>query len=460
MENKYFYSNTKKCFAIEPKDNIKRQNKWEYLKENGFFDADDSSTEIDGRLNHEMVQNALANTLQVTFEVTESCNLDCVYCGYGELYNRKSNLRSSRDLPLEYAVNLIDYLYDLWNSDKNKSFGKKVSFGFYGGEPLLKADFIKKVVLYVDAKKSKRITPRFSMTTNALLLKKHINFLIEYDFHILISLDGNKENNSYRIYKNKEEAFDEIISNIDFVYKNHPDFFKKNIRFNSVLHNRNSVSDAFKFIYNRYNVKPTISELSTSGVEVTKEEEFWSKYSNAFESLNQSEDYRFIREKLFINSPDISATAKFLLSYSNNIYKKYIDFFEIFDNVKYLPTGTCIPFSRKVFLTARGTVMQCERVSDKIPFGHVNEKGVVIDSDLIIKMTNDIYDKLRKYCSNCGRVKNCSQCIFKLNLNADKLNCPGFIPSAKINQIFNTYLSLLNKDQGLYKEIIKDVNYE
>lgn len=29
------------------------------------------------------------NTPQITFEITECCNLRCLYCGYGKLYTDK-----------------------------------------------------------------------------------------------------------------------------------------------------------------------------------------------------------------------------------------------------------------------------------------------------------------------------------------------------------------------------------
>ena len=33
------------------------------------------------------ILHQLVNLEQLTFEVTDSCNLKCKYCGYGELYN-------------------------------------------------------------------------------------------------------------------------------------------------------------------------------------------------------------------------------------------------------------------------------------------------------------------------------------------------------------------------------------
>ncbi|MBR8704862.1 hypothetical protein IX307_001502 [Bacteroides pyogenes] len=34
-------------------------------------------------LKPEDIKFALANTPQITFEITDACNLDCLYCNYG-----------------------------------------------------------------------------------------------------------------------------------------------------------------------------------------------------------------------------------------------------------------------------------------------------------------------------------------------------------------------------------------
>lgn len=41
----------------------------------------------------------------------------------------------------------------------------------------------------------------YLMTTNATLIHKHIDFLVDNKFNIMISLDGNEGNDSYRIIK-------------------------------------------------------------------------------------------------------------------------------------------------------------------------------------------------------------------------------------------------------------------
>lgn len=461
ISEEFFYDNEIKYFVLQPQNELNRNKKEDYLKSVGFFKQQDIKKKLSGRFNEDHIKGALANALQVVFEVTENCNLDCKYCGYGELYSGKNSKREKNNLPLAYAINFLNFINEFLNQNLNKSLNKSIAISFYGGEPLLNMEFIKSVVNYVNKIKNDNFNPRFSMTTNALLLKKNIAFLAENNFRILVSLDGDKYNNSYRVYPNGKEAFDEITKNVDFVYHNYPDFFRNNVDFNSVIHNRNSVSEAFSYINGRYNKNTKLSELNTSGINEDKKDEFWKKYKNINEDLNQSEDYRFIRDKLFVDTPAIGQVSKFIHTYTNNVYQKYIDFFEVSANSSYLPTGTCIPFSRKIFITSKGKILPCERISDEFStMGQISESEVVIDYERIINYMNSIYDKLwDNNCNHCFYADKCMQCIFNLDLSKDKPICLGYKHEGKSTQIISKYLSTLKTERKFYKKLLKEVFY-
>ncbi len=38
------------------------------------------------RISHKDIEYNLINLKQITFEITDDCNLVCKYCGYGDLY--------------------------------------------------------------------------------------------------------------------------------------------------------------------------------------------------------------------------------------------------------------------------------------------------------------------------------------------------------------------------------------
>jgi len=70
---------------------------------------------MDAFLTPEHIKYQLSNLRQITFEITDACNLKCKYCSYGEFYNDYDK-RENIDLPIEKAYAILDYLADFWQS--------------------------------------------------------------------------------------------------------------------------------------------------------------------------------------------------------------------------------------------------------------------------------------------------------------------------------------------------------
>jgi uncharacterized protein len=185
QNNDYCYSKKHKCFTL------KNVNKLDCFNEDE--DLADIEQKYSGIFTGNRIKYEFANTSQLLFETTNACNLKCEYCAYGELYNNYGT-RERDFLTFPKAKNLIDFYINL--SSLLKSHNKKLSIGFYGGEPLLNFKLIQEVIDYVD-----NIIPdcKFSMTTNGTLLNKYIDYIVEKKFNLLISLDGNFKNNSFRV---------------------------------------------------------------------------------------------------------------------------------------------------------------------------------------------------------------------------------------------------------------------
>lgn len=79
--------------------------------------------------------------------------------------------------------------------------------------------------------------------------------------------------------------------------------------------------------------------------------------------------------------------------------------------IKKLPTKTCIPFSRKVFVTTSGKLFPCERIGNEFDFGTVSNGLVTIKFSAIVEAYNRLYDKYMDLCSVCMIKKFCSVCI-------------------------------------------------
>ena len=276
--------------------------KIQFLKQNNLQRSDNKDMFVD--LQPEEIESQLANLQQVVFEVTDSCNLKCKYCGYGEFYE-DYDARQNNFLNFSRARLLLDYLIQKWNSSLNTSHGANLYISFYGGEPLMNMKFIREVVSYMEKAPLKHNQCNFSMTTNATLLDKYLPYLVEHNIRLLISLDGDKEGHSYRVSHNGDNSFNKVYENIKLIQKNYPDYFNTQVNFNSVLHNRNSVDGVYHFIKKEFDKVPAITELNNTGIKPEKHDEFFAAYQNLTESLYQSEDYSRIKKDMFFKIGEV-----------------------------------------------------------------------------------------------------------------------------------------------------------
>ena len=405
------------------------------------------------------IRYALANLPLLTFEVTDACNLKCKYCGYGEFYNDYDE-RKDQNLPFEYARQLLDYLADYWNSNRNISSDRNVYIGFYGGEPLLNMTFVKKVVDYVEKMPVHHRHLSFAMTTNAILLDKHMDFLAEKQFNLLISLDGNAFNDGYRVDKAGNPSFDRVVRNVNLLRERHPDYFRQRVNFNSVLHNRNSVQDIHDFFKREYDKIPSIGELNNMGIREDKRELFNMTYRNQVESLMQSEHYEEIDKERFISSPTYQSVCTFLHQYCDFVYRDYNELLYGKTKESGWITGTCMPFGKKMFVTVNGKILPCERIGQQFALGTVNENGVALDFDEIAKKYNQYFAKLESQCDGCFNRKSCVQCIFNLEDLDNNPICNGCMNHSDFESYKAQNMAFITANPEAYYRLMEEVIVE
>jgi MoaA/NifB/PqqE/SkfB family radical SAM enzyme len=113
---------------------------------------------------------------------TYECQLRCAYCNVA---------RGSRRMDEETARRGADLLLS--------SRAGRLLLNFFGGEPLLAWDLVKKTALYARARREGRPL-RINLTTNGLLLDdEKIAFLKTVDGYVHLSLDGTAEANASRL---------------------------------------------------------------------------------------------------------------------------------------------------------------------------------------------------------------------------------------------------------------------
>jgi uncharacterized protein len=441
--------------------------KYMLLRDNGFFSLPDTGHPVNGRLNPGHIKASLANTRQLTLEVVDFCNLECAYCVYGKFYN-KYHHRGKKKLSIGAAKTVLNYLLDLLNSPLNQSHHQVFYIGFYGGEPLLNFSFIREMAAYVSQLKTLHNRFCFNITTNGILLEKYMDFLVENEFDLLISLDGNEYNNSYRVFKDGTPAYPEILKNINALKTKYPRYFKEKVNFNAVIHNRNSVSDIHHYFKSQFNKVPTISELNPGGIDANMREEFRKTYANINTSLSQVEDYSMVEKDMFINLPNTRSLNSFLRLCSGFVFNDYNELKASVNKTKKdnppkkslrIPTGTCVPFSRKVFITAKGKILPCERIGHQYSLGAADEKNVDLDFEKIAGTYNTYFDRLKKQCGSCGNSEGCSQCLFFLDMNKPHPQCSGFLNDDEFSRLLSARISYLEKTPETYLKIMKEVKF-
>lgn len=427
------------------------QRKYVYMKKYIFQESQPIETEFNRYTPNDIIQN-LANSSQLVFEITTKCNMKCAYCAYGECYD---NLEySPNDTPtFAKAKNIIDYLFNIWNSKNYVSFNKRQNIGFYGGEAFLNIKLIEDIIYYVDSKAAEsNIIFKYSMTTNAILLDKYMDFLVKHDFNLLISLDGNEFNNGYRVLKNNLSSYNIVLNNINKLRKKYPKYFERNVSFNSVLHNKNSVNEIYSFFKQQFNKKPSIGELTSSEIDKNKMDKFNRMYKSMSKDMDVSNN-----EVYFENSPIIRNIFSFLYHYSGDIYKDYYHFLLKHPQKEILmQTGTCPPFTKKIYISCDGKILPCEKVSHKYALGEVTDKCVNINPGLIAKKYNQIFEILNHQCNRCHGKMFCGKCFFFIDkIDSNHPKCNAYMDLKNFYYTFGRLLGILEHTPSIYNNILK-----
>jgi len=150
--------------------------------------------------------------------VTKECNFACKYCMSNHLLDLSKNFGSNSNMRFDIAKKSIDFYVDILKK-KNQ---KKLSIYFNGGEPLLRFNFIKKVINYCTEHYSNKFEIKYSISTNGSLLTDEIArfFKVNNVDIITMSLDGPKSTNDLiRLYRSGKSAYNDIIKAIKTIQK-------------------------------------------------------------------------------------------------------------------------------------------------------------------------------------------------------------------------------------------------
>ena len=370
-------------------DNFKNKNKINEIKNKyGIETTEEAVSEINYLIVNNMLYTEDANAVNkikpaikaMCLNMTHDCNLRCEYC-----FASQGSYNGARSyMGYETGKKAFDFLV------KNSGNRINLEVDFFGGEPLMNFETIKKLVDYARSlEKDHNKHFRFTTTTNGVLLDdEKIDYLNENMDNVVLSLDGRKEtNDTMRKTVNQKGSYEIITENFKkFVAKRmDKDYFARGTYTAYNLDFSEDVKHMRDLGFDKISVEPVVA----------KPDEKYALNEEHLETLKA--EYEKLA-KLYIDSyPDKEKRFQFFhfnieLDGGPCIYKRSIG---------------CGAGTEYVAVTPEGDLYPCHQFVGQEEFiiGNVNEG---ITNDTIVDMFKNISVNEKPVCKDCWAKYYCS----------------------------------------------------
>ena len=333
----------------------------------------------------------------VTLQMTQQCNLRCSYCIYSDDFFGQRR-HSEKSMTQKVAYQAIDFLM-LHSRCENT-----VDIGFYGGEPLLEYAKIIDIVAYIERTYPEKNVV-YHMTTNGTLLNdKIVDFLVDKNFEVMVSIDGPKKIHDMhrRFAANGKGSFSVVRNNMKRIKERYPSFYK---------------TMSLSMVEDPQNDYGEISSIARDEV-----------FSGLFISSAVVDDSFSLKKAIYKNDYVAKRKYALFLAYIMNIKNtKNIDLFsdvlgEVHNNLlerslfdggrfekMYSPGGACVAGQNKLFVDIRGNFYPCEKVSEKANVMQIGNVANGFDFYKVKELLNiGMLDK--NSCRNCWAIRKCDLC--------------------------------------------------
>lgn len=175
---------------------------WEEVKELAEDDQLFTKDEYEGYIDQFKTRPTVVKAL--CLHIAHDCNLACRYCfaEEGEYHGRRELMT------FEVGKAALDFLI------ANSGNRRNLEVDFFGGEPLMNFDVVKRLVAYGrEQEKIHNKNFRFTLTTNGVLLNDDImEFANKEMGNVVLSIDGRKEVHDYmRPFRKGAGSYDLIV---------------------------------------------------------------------------------------------------------------------------------------------------------------------------------------------------------------------------------------------------------
>ena len=389
-------------------------------------------------------ENAYSTHLhQMVLDVTEHCNLRCHYCSRD--WNREGvGAFERKRMSLQTAFSAIDFF------EKHSSLEKDRALSFYGGEPLLEFDLIRRCVKYARSKFSGNGV-HFALTTNGTLINEEVaKYLVENKFAITVSIDGPRLiHDRHRVDTEGMGCYDRAIAGLRQILEAYGTDALDKVLVNMVVtppYDLDALSDLWK--EQPWLPKEIITNINYAEVEGTNfREHYMSEQSMDFYRTTKRKALSEFKNNCLDENSKTMPVPKALNELRLlRILKRPL----IQEPRKTCPlNGCCILGVRRVFVTCDGQLKMCEKALETPVLGSLHSG---YDPDKMWGLMEEYAQNSSSDCTRCWVVNLCTICFDKAYIGGKfDLEKKRAFCRRRRNQIaedLKTYCSILEMDHN------------
>jgi len=388
-------------------------------------------------LTDEDIDNRLANCVSLILGVTEECNFRCRYCVYSGKYGGERT-HTDKKMSLETAQKAVDFFFDLVNRPERRKKRYHIYIGFYGGEPLLEFDLVKKVIAYTKkaARENgldRRLGILYRLTTNGYFLDEEKgDFFARENVLVDVSLDGPEiEHDKFRVHRDGHPTWKTVMKNLENIRLRHPDYYQERINYLITLHPGHDCPAIDRFFLENPGLFQEIN-LFFNQVSLTK---LRPEEMNKWRGLTPT-DSRLRFEQITQDLPQ-----KFRLK---------------FRDLHTPLTAACFPGGERIFVDTEGHFKICEKAGHELPaIGHV-DRG--FDRQQIRQILRSYNEEIIKHrCWECPRWFMCRVCPANSSVDGGfRFDCADERP---LHRLLKKYLEQKEAAAGQDTDNVADAGF-
>lgn len=387
----------------------------------------------------------------LVLNVTESCNFRCDYCVYGGAYKFErvhSNIQMSTDV----AKAAIRYFFD------HSRESSEVTISFTGGEPLLRFELMKRITKSAREKAKGRKIKYFVDTNGYLLGDRQVEFLVQNNFDIRISLDGPPAiHNAHRRTIDGRPTFERIMANVKKLYERYQDYYTTHVSFSIVVTEAERTGKVFEFFQNNkiLNVVPKIVSIVNPYRRVSPYEPVSSHYPKLAKTFGEGQ-ISFVKS-LIDNAgrPQNHIMQFFYLRLLRQIHTRELRELEEFE----WPNDACIPCVHRLYCKTNGDFSFCDKEAAGWTIGNVWD-GVNIG--VLLQLMDDYCKMSENDCTRCWALRFCAACFTYMSegqgfsLDAKRKHCEDI--RRKIFDALRLYCYVMEQRPAAMNKLVQNLN--